>query len=133
MAFICLGLFLTAEVVFAEPRLSLQISGLSIINGIENLKLVTTVTNIGDSTLKLFNDPRSVLSAMPIDKFVIRDSAGKEPWFTGAIVNFAAVVEDNEGFTILTPGEFIDIEHDCRSSQSSERGIYSLIKPSPSV
>ena len=44
---------------FAAPGLSVHVSGPQTIEGIENLTLVATVTNVGDETLKLLKDPRS--------------------------------------------------------------------------
>jgi peptidyl-Lys metalloendopeptidase len=130
------SLILSAEIVFATPSLSLHISGPRTVDGIENLKLITTVANTGDSTLQLLKDPRGVLSTMPTHKFVIRNAVGDEPLFTGAIINngvadSANVVQDKGDLTILPPGESIDVEHDCTSSQDLEEAL--LIKPSPSV
>jgi len=45
---------------FAAPSLSLKVSGADVAEGVENLKVTATLTNTGDSTLKLLNDPRTV-------------------------------------------------------------------------
>jgi peptidyl-Lys metalloendopeptidase len=121
------GILLSAPSAFAVPGLSLHISGPKTVEGIENLKLVATVNNTGDETLKLLNDPRGLLSTMPTRKFIIRNAAGEEPLFTGAMVKYvpadhAAVAKDKEDFTVLAPGESVSVEHDCTSSLDPERG-----------
>jgi len=44
----------------ASPSLSLKLSGADAAKGIEELKVTATLTNTGDNTLKLLNDPRTV-------------------------------------------------------------------------
>ena len=125
---VLIGLILSTEIVFAAQRLSLHISGPQSIDGIENLKLIATVNNTGDSTLRLLKDLRGVLSTMPTHKFVIQNGIGDEPRFIGAIINSAlndsqatVLVEDEEDLIILTPGEHVDVEHDCTSSRDRDR------------
>ena len=52
----------SAIAVSATPGLTLKLSGASEVNGVDNLKIVTTLENTGDETLKLLNDPRGPLS-----------------------------------------------------------------------
>lgn len=52
-------------------------------NDVQNLKVIATVTNTGDETLKLLNDPRGPLSNMPADTFTIANLVGSSPSFTG--------------------------------------------------
>ena len=77
-----------AAFVSAVPSLTLKTSTHSVnVNGLENLKVTTTVTNTGDETLKLLNDPRGVLDAFPTNTFTITDPNGSRPSFNGAKVN----------------------------------------------
>ena len=77
----------SAVSVSAVPSLSLKTSTPSVdVNGLENLKVMTTVTNTGDETLRLLNDPRGVLNTFPENTFTITDPAGSGPLFNGAKV-----------------------------------------------
>ena len=84
------SLFLCISAASAAPGLSLHISGPQIVEGIENLKLVVTVTNVGDEILKLLKDPRSPLTgdSLPADKFIIVNAAGDMPLFNGVIMKY---------------------------------------------
>ena len=55
-----LSLLAISASALAAPSLSLKVSGADAAEGVENLKVVTTLTNTGDSTLKLLKDPRTV-------------------------------------------------------------------------
>lgn len=84
-------------------------------NGIENLKVVATITNTGDETLKILNDPRGPLSTIPTNTFAITDAEGVSPVFTGVKAKYVPQVVINEGkegsFTVLTPGQSVKVEH----------------------
>lgn len=113
------GLVLSAIAASAAPGLSLHVSGPDSVDGVQNLKVVTTVTNTGDETLKLLNDPRGPLNKLPAETFAISDAAGAVPSFTGIKVKYvpanAVAVGKEDAFTVLTPGQSIDVEHDCTS------------------
>jgi len=118
-ATICIALaalIFSPPAAFASPGLSVHISGPQTVQGIENLILVTTMTNTGDETLKLLNDPRSLLSNMSTDTFIVRDAAGRRPSFHGIRVKYipsvTAVIGNEDAFTILAPGESVDVGHD---------------------
>ena len=82
------ALIASVACVSAVPSLTLKSSTPNVdINGLENLKVTTTITNTGDGTLKLLNDPRGVLSSFPEDSFTITDPAGSGPSFNGAKVD----------------------------------------------
>lgn len=87
------------------------------VNGVDNLKIVTTLVNTGDKTLKILNDPRGPLSTLPTDTFSITDATGSRPAFTGVkakyVPAYAASLDDASAFTILAPGETVDVTHDC--------------------
>lgn len=81
--------------------------------GVENLKVVATITNTGDETLKILNDPRSLLSKRPANKFSITDARGARPAFTGIKVKYSPETAARMGaFTVLEPGASIDVTHD---------------------
>lgn len=76
------SLIYLASVVYAAPSLVLQLSGSSFVGARDDFKIVTTATNAGHETLKLLNDPRSLLSDLPTDVFTIRHiEHGKKPDF----------------------------------------------------
>ena len=71
------------------------------VNGLENLKVITTVTNTGDETLKLLNDPHGVLYAFPANTFTITFPAGPNPEFIGAMVHHPSVGSQMRVLTLL--------------------------------
>ena len=106
----------TASAVFAAPGLSLQVTGPNVVNGVENLKVVTTLTNTGDETLKLLKDPNSVLNTMPADTFTITAADGSSPSFAGVRLKYSpsqtAKSTDPAAFTVLAPGTNVSVTHD---------------------
>lgn len=85
------ALIASAVAVSATPGLTVKLSGADKVNGVDNLKLVATVVNTGDETLKLLNDPRGPLSKMPTETFLIEHEAtGATPAFTGVKVQSCA-------------------------------------------
>ena len=106
-----------------------------------------TITNTGDETLKLLNDPRGVLDSFPENTFSITDPIGSSPSFVGAKVNpspsycqtcprahvvffcfqvkfspeYAAGLNDPSVFTILAPGASIDVTHDRKWNHTRDR------------
>ncbi|KAL1696007.1 hypothetical protein GGG16DRAFT_44080 [Schizophyllum commune] len=106
---------LSAITASATQSVSLKVAGPSDVTDVENLKVVTTITNTGDETLKLFNDPNSALSTMPANTFRIGNSAGAAPQFTGIKAKYSLKTAAEKGlnaFTILAPGESVEREHD---------------------
>lgn len=81
-----IALVASALVVVAEPSLSLKVSSPSVVDGVQDLKVVTTLTNTGDETLKLLNDPRGALNPFPANSFAVTDATGATPAFVGAKV-----------------------------------------------
>lgn len=81
------ALVVSALAASAAPSLTVTASTPNVdIDGLENLKVTTTVTNTGDETVKLLNDPRSVLHSFPENSFYITNSTGIRPPFSGAKV-----------------------------------------------
>ena len=72
----------------SAPSLSVMTSVPNVeVNGLRNLKVVATVFNTGDESLKLLKDPHGVLDSFPEDSFIITGVAGVHPLFSGARVN----------------------------------------------
>ena len=83
-----LALVVSAIAVSAAPGLTLKTTTPTVnVDGLQNLKVTTTVTNTGDGTLKLLNDPRGVLNSFPENSFTVTNPSGSSPSFTGAKVN----------------------------------------------
>ncbi|KAG8708792.1 hypothetical protein FRC08_018707 [Ceratobasidium sp. 394] len=109
------AVLLSAAAAFAAPSLSLGVIGPSSIVDIHGLAVKAILRNTGDGTLKLLNDPRTVLSTAQTNTFHISSASGS-PTFTGIKVKFVpsvGVALNREGtFTVLAPGESIEITHD---------------------
>ncbi|KAK7037541.1 hypothetical protein VNI00_011033 [Paramarasmius palmivorus] len=112
------GLCLSAIAASASRSLSLSVTGPESVDGVDNLKVVASLQNTGDETLKILKDPRGVLSTLPTETFGITDVRGVTPGFTGIKVKFvpeyAATLEDS--FAILEPGQSVEVEHDLSAA-----------------
>ncbi|RDB27346.1 Peptidyl-Lys metalloendopeptidase [Hypsizygus marmoreus] len=112
---IALAASLTALTAFAKLSLSMTATGPGDVDGVENLKLITSITNTGDEILKLVKDPRGPLSSRPTEAFDITDTNGNRPLFTGIRVKYMLdwVVSRGtaEHFTVLAPGQTINVAH----------------------
>ena len=107
------------------------------VDGLQNLKVIVTVSNTGNEILKLLNDPRGVLSSLPEHSFTVTNAAGSHPRFSGAKVNhpsgsladvcanafcsyfqvkfsptYVAGLDDPSNFTVLGPGASTNVTHD---------------------
>ena len=83
------------------------------VDSVEHLKILATVTNTGDETLKVLNDPRGPLNKLPTDTFVITDATGAQPSFTGIKLKYVPkTAVAVEAYSILAPGESVVVEHD---------------------
>lgn len=79
-----------APAVSTAPSLTVKTSGPDVnVDGLNSLKVITTITNTGDETLKLLNDPRGVLSPFPENAFAVTDPSGSRLPFGDAPVNHA--------------------------------------------
>ena len=120
--------------VSSSPSLTVETSTSNVdADGLKDLKATSTIVNTGGETLKLLNDPRGVLGFFPEDASTITDPSGSHPWFDGATVNHmsghvvncmlmflvqanyspmdAAGLGDPSSFTVLAPGDSIDVPH----------------------
>ena len=112
-----LAVAVSAPAVAAAPGLSLKVTGSDVIDCVEEFKVVAILTNTGDETLKLLNDPRSALHTLSTNAFVITASDGSSPTFTGVGVEYfdnAAKMKDSSDFTVLAPGQSVSVTHDCK-------------------
>ena len=90
-----------ALAVSATPGLTVKASVPNVqVDGLEYLKVTATVTNTGDETLKLLNDPRGVLNPFPEDTFSITDGTGSRPSFNGARVSHELVAGETGILTL---------------------------------
>ncbi|KAF8963005.1 peptidyl-Lys metalloendopeptidase [Flammula alnicola] len=107
-----LALTSLAVVVSATQSLSLKVTGPESVASVENLNIVATITNTGDETVKVLNDPSGPLSKLPTDTFAITDATGAQPSFTGIKVKYVPKTAAALGaYTILAPGESVEVEH----------------------
>ena len=87
--------------------------GPEVVDSVEHLKITATVTNTGDETLKVLNDPHGPLSKLPTDTFIITDATGAQPSFTGIKLKYVPeTAVAVEAYSILAPGESVVVEHD---------------------
>ncbi|ESK92197.1 extracellular protease [Moniliophthora roreri MCA 2997] len=112
---------LSATAIAAEPSLSLRVSGPQDVDGVHNLKVVATLTNTGNDSIKLLNDPRSLLSKAPANTFNIKNEKGDSPSFHGLRMKYSPIWSMNNGaasgtFTVLEPGQPVEVEHDLSSA-----------------
>ena len=105
------GMF--ARKYLAKTVLMYHVSGPSSVSSVESLKLTTTLTNTGDETLKILNDPRGPLNKLPTDTFAISAGSGATPSFTGMKLKYVPSTAAELGaFTVLAPGESVAVDHD---------------------
>lgn len=105
------GMF--ARKYLAKTVLMYHVSGPSSVSSVASLKLTTTLTNTGDETLKILNDPRGPLNKLPTDTFAISTGSGATPSFTGMKLKYVPSTAAELGaFTVLAPGESVAVDHD---------------------
>ncbi|KAG7086021.1 hypothetical protein E1B28_003543 [Marasmius oreades] len=113
-ALVTLAAFLSAA--SATKLLSLSVSAPSSSPDVSDFEVVTTLINTGDETLKLLNNPESVLSKWATNSFEISNSDGVTPKFTGVHVRYgyehAANSDDESQFTVLAPGTSVSVSHE---------------------
>lgn len=129
-----------APSVSPAPRLTARTSIPNVdVDGVKNLKVITTVVNTGGETLKPLNDPRGVLDPFAENTFTITNSAGSSSSSNGAKVNNVSGYTTNlrangfglwfqatytpinaggldgpSAFTVIAPGDSTDVTHDCK-------------------
>ncbi|KIY73629.1 peptidyl-Lys metalloendopeptidase [Cylindrobasidium torrendii FP15055 ss-10] len=111
---------LTASAVTASASgLTLSVAG-SDATDASKFVVSAKLTNNGKETLKLLNEPNSLLSKFATNSFGISNAAGKSPAFNGVKVKFspelAAKSNDDSLFTIIEPGKSVTIDHNLGSA-----------------
>ncbi|KAF6745448.1 hypothetical protein DFP72DRAFT_1091542 [Ephemerocybe angulata] len=95
----------TALSVAATPGLTLKVEGASSVTDVDNFKVSAILTNTGDETLKILNDPSGPLSNLPTDSFSIVNSQGSSARFAGAKAKYVPAVAAEVGdYTTLGAG-----------------------------
>ncbi|KDQ08523.1 hypothetical protein BOTBODRAFT_191668 [Botryobasidium botryosum FD-172 SS1] len=105
-----------ASLIAAAPSLSITVSSPEVtVNGVDNLHVTTTIHNTCDETLKLLNDPHSILTPdWETDVFrIVKSEGGLGPDFRGVATKWSPTlaVEVNS-FTVILPGQSIALVHD---------------------
>ena len=121
-----LALFTCIAVAAAARSLIVKASGPEVVWDVSHFDVSTRIINTGDETLRLLNDPRTPLSPFATNSFVVTNSNGLYPSFNGARVQYLPHIvarRSGEGslFTVLAPGEFVDVLHEGRSSTFTTR------------
>ncbi|KAG8769933.1 hypothetical protein FRC12_004630 [Ceratobasidium sp. 428] len=113
-------ILVSAISVSAIPSLHLDVVGPRSIIDIHGLNVTVVLKNTGDETLKA-----SYLFQPPTDTFTISSESGS-PAFTGIQLKYvpsqAAALNQEDVFTVLAPGQSINITHDLA-------GIYNFTLP----
>ncbi|KAH9855600.1 Metalloprotease [Lenzites betulinus] len=124
----------------AQGSIFLELSGPTSVANVEDLKVVTAITNTGDLALKILNDPSSPLSNLPTDTFTIINRDGASPEFIGIAVKYAPHVaassQDPAAYTHLAPGQSHKIVHDLSLAynfSTSGQGQYNVSVKSSSA
>ncbi|KAF8322710.1 peptidyl-Lys metalloendopeptidase [Clavulina sp. PMI_390] len=102
-----------SSAVLATPSVSVSFSGESLVNGVDNFKVVAQVANTGDETLTLLNDPSTLLTPQWATKsFHIESAEGVVPEFKGVAVKWSAQsAAANKAVTVIEPGKTVSFEH----------------------
>ncbi|RXW21512.1 hypothetical protein EST38_g4321 [Candolleomyces aberdarensis] len=109
-AFVALASALSAA---AAPSISLAVEGAEAITSADSFQVTTVITNTGDETVKLLNDPAGPLSKLPTDTFYITNSKGSSAVFGGIKAKYVpSVAAAQGGFTVLAPGASVRVQHD---------------------
>ncbi|KZV67399.1 deuterolysin M35 metalloprotease [Peniophora sp. CONT] len=117
---------LAAVSVSASPSLLLSVSAPTAVEDVANLKVTTTVTNIGDESVTLLKTPESVLDPFETNTFQLKSESGAVPDFTGAKGKFAI---DRAEQTTLAAGESLNVDHSLAGVYdltSTGEGLYNL-------
>lgn len=113
LATTALALLASALSVAGAPSLSLKVEGSTAVENIDNFQVNTIITNDGDETLRILNDPNGPLSKLPANTFSITNSQGAGAAFSGIKAKYVPKVAAEAGaFTTLAPGASITVAHD---------------------
>ncbi|KAM6503455.1 hypothetical protein JOM56_000398 [Amanita muscaria] len=98
----------------AMSALTVNLSGPDIVQALSRFVIVAIIKNAGDKPVCLVNNPNSLISDLPTDKFrVVKENDDKIPVFKGIRVKFVPRTAAAMGArTCLSPGESINVPHD---------------------
>ncbi|KAF9558382.1 deuterolysin M35 metalloprotease, partial [Agrocybe pediades] len=101
------------------------------VNTVADLRVVTTLTNTGNNTLKLLHHPLTVLSRLPTPNFLITHKlSGAHPRFKGVLVKYKPMASgDERPYTVLAPDQTISVEHNLGQTYNftnSGEGEYNI-------
>lgn len=83
-----IALLASSSAVFAGPAVSISLAGKNSVTNVDNFKVVAKVTNSGDETLTLLNDPATLLTPnWNTNTFRIASAKGVIPEFKGVAVS----------------------------------------------
>ncbi|KAF5314762.1 hypothetical protein D9611_007174 [Ephemerocybe angulata] len=103
----------TALSAAAAPGLTLRVEGADSVTDVDNFKVSTVLTNTGDETLRILNDPLGPLSKLPTDTFAVVNSQGSAARFGGIKAKYVPAVAAAAGaYTTLAPGQSVTVDHD---------------------
>ncbi|KAF8905692.1 peptidyl-Lys metalloendopeptidase [Mucidula mucida] len=128
---------LSAITASAAPGLSLTLSGVDSVVDVANLGVSATLTNTGDETLKILNEPTSLLSPYATNSFGISSASGAVPAFNGIKVKYipeqVAAKNSDSSFTVLAPGASVTIDHNLGDAYNFSRSGESAYTISPNA
>ncbi|KAF8627321.1 hypothetical protein AX15_004400 [Amanita polypyramis BW_CC] len=114
----------------SASELKVRLTGPEHIDRVEDLKVISTITNAGTKSLDILHDPHGLLSDLPTDKFSITNHWNAQPRFTGVRAKFSPIFAIESGaYTTLEPGQSIAIEHDLSKAydfSTSGAGEYTI-------
>lgn len=85
---IIVALLAGSSAVFAAPSVAVSFTGEKTVIDVDNFKIVAKLTNRGDETLTLLNDPRALITPHWKTKtFHITNANGVVPEFKGVAVS----------------------------------------------
>ena len=113
-----IALAIATPSVYATPTLSLKVTCPRTVNGIEDLKVTTTVTNTRGKTVKILNGPNTITDSIPTNKFMIINTDGFSLDFIGVSAKHspsqAATSMDSFDVITIAPGQSVSVTHDRR-------------------
>ena len=121
-----LALLTCVAAAAATRSLTVKVSAPDVVWNVDHFYVLTTIVNTGDETLRLLNDPRTPLSPVATNTFVVTNSDGMYPTFNGVKVQYLPhVMARRSGgrplFTLLDPGESVNVPHEGMLSTDLEQ------------
>ncbi|KAF8815718.1 zincin [Phlegmacium glaucopus] len=122
---VLLTLLMVFSATSATSFLALHLSGPDIVTAVEDVRVVATIINTGNETLKILNDPRGPLSTLPTNTVTITHEKGVQAYFTGIKVKYVPRTAAAKAYTVLSPGQIIQVIEAYNFTASGE-GPYDI-------